>query len=326
MFGGAVPAAAVGRPSLGGLEDLLLHRGGQQAPDAEPTGPAVAAEVTAARREFQACRYDALARALPYRIALARALGDLGRPGQAATALAELYNLATRLCIKLGEDGLCVATADRALTAALAGGNPLIAAESRRMVSSAWRRQGHFARATDAAVDAADRLGADRTTPESERRAAQGGLYATAAYTAAKRGDRDGARELIAEAEALAQRLGDGPRARTSAFGPAQVVLHHISICHLLGDAGQAVERARSVHVAHLPTTERRARYWIDVARAYDQWRKPGDCFRALLAAERAAPQEVRRTSVRALTADLMRHDRALPGVRDFADRVGALA
>jgi hypothetical protein len=63
----------------------------------------------------------------------------------------------------------------------------------------------------------------------------------------------------------------------------------------------------------------------IDVARAFDQWSKPDRCYQALLAAEQAAPQEVRRSAVRNMTAALMRHDRALPGVRAFATRVGAL-
>ncbi|WP_231905066.1 MULTISPECIES: hypothetical protein [Streptomycetaceae] len=51
----------------------------------------------------------------------------------------------------------------------------------------------------------------------------------------------------------------------------------------------------------------------------------PDHCYRALLAAERAAPQEVRRESVRTMAAGLMRHDRTLPGVRAFVRRVGAL-
>jgi hypothetical protein len=73
------------------------------------------------------------------------------------------------------------------------------------------------------------------------------------------------------------------------------------------------------------PQPSGRHRYWIDVARAFDQWGKPERCYRALLAAEQAAPQEVRRSSVRTMAAGLMRHDRALPGARSFATRVGAL-
>ncbi|MEV7866138.1 helix-turn-helix transcriptional regulator [Streptomyces sp. NPDC088124] len=327
VLGGADASSAASRPALTGLEDLLLHRGGDLT-GTQPTRTTVTAAVDASRRDFGTCRYDALARALPSRIALAQALGREHPDGQgeSATAVAELYSIATRLCIKLGEDGLAAVTADRALTAALAEAGALTVAEAHRMVSSSWRRQGHYARATDVAVSAAQHLAADRTTPEPQRLSVQGNLYATAAYTAAKQGDRHTARALISEAEATAKRLGaDQSPAGTAFFGPSQVLLHQISISHLLGDAGTAIDHARQVNTARLPTAERRARYWIDVARSFDQWNKPGNCYRALLAAEEAAPQEVRRGAVKTMTAGLMRHDRTLPGVRSFAHRVGAL-
>ncbi|MDH2391877.1 helix-turn-helix transcriptional regulator [Streptomyces sp. HNM0663] len=326
VLGPPAAAHAPAQPSLSGLEDLLLHRQHGRPLTPDPTPSAVTAAVNAARADFSACRYDTLARALPARIALAQALGAHGYPEQAATAVAELYTTATRLCIKLGEDGLAAVTADRALTAALGGADALTVAEAHRMVSSAWRRQGHYARATDVAVTAAQQLTADRTTDATERLSVQGNLYATAAYTAAKQGDRHTAYALIAEAEATAGQLGHDALLRGTVFGPSQVLLHQVSVSHLLGDAGQAIEHARRIDPTALPTTERQARYWIDVARAFDQWDKPDRCYRALLAAEQAAPQEVRRSSVRTVAADLMRHERALLGVRAFAHRVGALA
>ncbi|WP_229839993.1 XRE family transcriptional regulator [Streptomyces roseolilacinus] len=303
----------------------MLHRQRGHASALDPTPSSVVAAVNASRRDFGACRYDALARALPARIALAQALGEDGHPERGATAVAELYTTATRLCIKLDEDALAAVTADRALTAAVNGADALAVAEAHRMVSSVWRRQGHHGRATEVAVAAAQQLTGDRTTDLTERLSVQGNLYATAAYTAAKQGDRHAARALIAEAEATAGQLGQDALLRGNVFGPSQVVLHQISVSHLLGDVGQAVEHARRVDATALPTTERQARYWIDVARAFDQWGKPDHCYQALLAAERAAPQEVRRSSVRALVAGLVRHDRALPGVRAFAHRTGAL-
>ncbi|MFD9816978.1 helix-turn-helix domain-containing protein [Streptomyces sp. NPDC059080] len=326
VLGPSADAHAVVKPNLSGLEDMLLHRSHGQVLTRDPTPAAVTAAVDASRQGFSACRYDALARALPARIALAQALGTDGHPEHAATAVADLYNITTRLCIKLGEDGLAAVTADRALTAALSGADALTVAESHRMVSSAWRRQGHYARATDVAVTAARQLAVDRTADATERLSVQGNLYATAAYTAAKHGDRHTAHALIAEAQATAGQLGHDALLRGNIFGPSQVLLHQVSISHLLGDAGQAVEHARRIDAAALPTTERQARYWIDVARAFDQWSKPDRCYRALLAAEQAAPQEVRRESVRTMTVGLMRHDRALPGVRAFARRVGATA
>ncbi|MFJ3164361.1 helix-turn-helix domain-containing protein [Streptomyces kanasensis] len=325
VLGSPAAAHAPAQPSLSGLEDLLLHRQHVHLIP-EPTPSAVTTAVNASRGDFSACRYDTLARALPARIALAQALGAHGHSEQAATAVAELYTTATRLCIKLGEDGLAAVTADRALTAALGGADALTVAEAHRMVSSAWRRQGHHARATDVAVTAAQQLAADRTCDTTERLSVQGNLYATAAYTAAKQGDRHTAHTLISEAEAAAGQLGHDALLRGTIFGPSQVLLHRVSISHLLGDAGQAIEHARRVDPAALPTIERQARYWIDVARAFDQWGKPDRCYRALLAAEQAAPQEVRRGSVQTMAASLMRHDRALPGVRAFAHRVGAMA
>ncbi|MFD4831908.1 helix-turn-helix domain-containing protein [Streptomyces uncialis] len=323
---GPVPASAnSGRTTLSGLEELVLHQRAAKA-TTEPTAAAVTAAVDASRTDFGACRYDALARALPARITLAHALDSGGGRELAATAVAELYTTATCLCIKFGEDSLATVTADRAVTAALAGADALTVAEAHRMVSSAWRRQGHYARAVDIAVTAAERLTADRSAPEGERLSVLGNLYATAAYTAAKRGDRHRAHDLIAEARAAAGRLGTDALLRGAVFGPTQVALHQISISHLLGDAGQAIDHARQVDTAVLPTAERKARYWIDVARSFDQWGKPDHCYRALLAAERTAPQEVRRDSVRAVTSGLLRYDRTLPGVRAFAQRVGALS
>jgi hypothetical protein len=45
---------------------------------------------------------------------------------------------------------------------------------------------------------------------------------------------------------------------------------------------------------------------WVDVARAYHQWGKPERCYAALLAAERAAPAEVRYRLEGAITTALV--------------------
>ncbi|MEK2476639.1 helix-turn-helix transcriptional regulator [Streptomyces noursei] len=305
--------------TLAPLEDLLLY-GTPTAPKDSDVSPAgIAAAVKASRQHFRAARYDTLAKTLPGHIATAKAL----EPVEAsATAVADLYNIATRLCIKLGEDGLVAITADRALNSARAGGDALTIAEAHRMVSSAWRRQGHLARATDIAVRASQDVRADRSAPEQTRLAAGSSLLATAAYTAAKTGDRQTAHALIGEAAETAK------AGRTSADSPIdaglqQVLLHQLSIHYLLGDAGQAIDLAKTIDPTALPTAERQGRFFIDVARCFDQWGKPQQCYRALLAAEHAAPQEIRRGAVKDLASGLLRHGRSLPGVRAFAGRAG---
>jgi hypothetical protein len=72
------------------------------------------------------------------------------------------------------------------------------------------------------------------------------------------------------------------------------------------------------------PTAERQARYWTDVAR---MWAQIGDHHRtytALRAVDQVAPEEARRPSVQALTADLLYTSASLPKLREFAARTGA--
>jgi len=92
------------------------------------------------------------------------------------------------------------------------------------------------------------------------------------------------------------------------------------------GDSGTAIEHAKTVRPSAIPTAERQGRYWIDVARAYHQWDKPEPCYRALLAAEHCAPDEVRyRPPVHRIAEDLLRANRrqSLPGLPAFARRIG---
>ncbi|WP_198602894.1 helix-turn-helix domain-containing protein [Streptomyces noursei] len=312
----ATPAQA---STLEPLEELLLY-GTAPVPEGSDVTPAgVAASVKASRQHFRAARYDTLAKTLPGQIARAQAL----KPAElSATAVADLYNIAARLCIKLGEDGLVAITADRALGSARTGGDALTIAEAHRMVSSAWRRQGHLSRATDIAVRAAQDVRADRDTPEPARLASGSSLLATAAYTAAKMGDRQTAHALIGEAAETSKAGRTTAEARTD-VGVQQVLLHQLSVHYLLGDAGQAIDLAKTIDPTALPTAERQGRFFIDVARCFDQWGKPEQCYRALLAAERAAPQEIRRGAVKDLAGGLLPHDRSLPGVRAFAGRAG---
>lgn len=305
--------AEAGAP-LAALEDLLLYGTARiPSPRRDPTPESVAASLVTSRREFRAARYDALAKALPSRIAAARAVGT---PEESARNVAQLYNLAARLCIKIGDNNLVAVTADRALTSARVGGDPLVTAEAQRMVSSSWRRQGGLSRATDIVVVAAEELLADTSVPQTARLATRGDLYATAAYTAAKTGDRSYAHSLIHEA-------ADSATAAGLVDGLHGVALHEVSVHYELGDAGRAIERAATIDPTALLTAERQARFFTDVARAFDQWGKPAQCYKALLAAEQAAPQEIRRGVVRDLATGLLRHDRKLPGVREFAARAG---
>jgi tetratricopeptide (TPR) repeat protein len=313
---GADPAA--------GLEQVLF---GDSAAEPLPLATLRAATVRA-REAFQAARYHNLGLELPPLIAAAtttceHADGDDRR--QAAALLADAYTVACNLMVKLNDDTLAWATADRAFQAALRSDDPLALADARRALATVLRRTGRAATAHTLLTRAARDIRPDpKATPV--QLSMYGTLLAVAAYTAAVDGNRDHAHELITEAAATAGRLGADGNHRYTAFGPTNVTLYQISIAQVLGDCGTAIQHAATIRPAAIATAERQGRYWVDVARAHHQWGKHEQCYRALRSAERAAPDEVRyRPPVHRMTMDLLRADRrhALPGLRAFADRVG---
>jgi hypothetical protein len=283
--------------------------------------------LTAAQRDFSACQYIPLAGRLPVLIAAAEATATQ-HPGPVAhQLLAESYHLATHALIKLEACGLEWLCADRALHAARAAEHPLTLAESQRLVASVARRAGHHGHAQTLTLAAASHLDLSGTRPAPEHLAMYGMLHCSAGYAAARAGDRDRAKELLTEAEATAARLADD-RVRRQAL-TANIVSHRVSAAYLLGDAGTALAHARSLPLAVIPTTERRARLLVDVAMCYAQWDKPDRAYRTLLAAERTAPDEVHtRNAVRRLVADLMASPRqtAMPGLPALTTRVHANA
>ncbi len=230
--------------------------------------------------------------------------------------------------MKLSHDHLAWTSADRALQTAYASGDILTLATALRTWAIVLRRAGRAETAHRLIVDTAATL-----QPELDRGpeylSVFGSLLATAAYTAAYTaavdGDRHTARALIDEAADAARRLGADGNHRFTAFGPTGVRLYQISIARVLGDSGAAIEAARQIDPTAIPLVERRARYWSDVARSFAQWGQPEQCYRALLAAERAAPDEVRfRKPMHEITTSLLRHPtRTLPGLRALASRVG---
>jgi transcriptional regulator with XRE-family HTH domain len=324
---GATPASAAADP-IRSLEAALLN------PPITTARPFSLAEIRqavgSARVVFQHARYGEVAAVLPELLARTMAARAEQRTVEGVAAvnrhLAALHTLTTELMIKVGNDRLAWTAADRATQAADAGGDILTQATTRRSWAIVLRRSGQAETARQLVVDTAAAL-----QPElhrgPEHLSVYGSLLETGAYTAAVDGDRDTAQALIAEAAEAAARVAAGPHA--TAFNPTAVGLYQISIARVLGDSGTAVEHARRIDPAGIPVVERRARYHSDVARAFHQWDKPEQCYRALLAAEHASPDEVRyRPAIHRITESLIRHPsaRALPGLTAFARRTGVPA
>ncbi|MFE7133532.1 helix-turn-helix domain-containing protein [Streptomyces sp. NPDC057638] len=327
----APPGAGTGRGGHALLGELLVARLrdamlGLGPTPAELAPGALRADVGRAVADFGACRYASLAVRLPRIISAGHAL-TAGPGGQDACGLlAQGYLLATRMLVKLDARQLGWMCADRARQFAETGGDVLHIAESARQLAVLARSAGWHPEALSIALTAADDPALREAGPAGT--ALKGLLVQSAAYTQARCGDRDGMRELTAEAVAIARELGDTTRVRDhGGFSPLTVQLHQVSAECRAGDPRAALDAARTIPLKALPTVERRSRALGDIAGAYHQLGRRSDCLRTLLHAERLAPEETHaRPATRNLVAGLLASGPTTSDLRGLADRSGLLA
>lgn len=310
----------VGQILVGRLRDVLLGIG----QDNDLPGPEqLAAELARAHTDFRICHYTNLAVRLPRLIRAGHALGS-DAEAEHLDLLGQSYLLATRMLIKLDEQQLGWMAADRARQMAEVAGHPLTVAEAARNLAVLARRAGREEQALSIALIAAD----DPGLRSSRSGAAERGLLIqSAAYSAARSGDRAGMRELTDEAAAIAADVGGTTALRDhgGGFSPATVQLHRISAEFATGDPSAALAAARALPPQSLPSVERRARYYSDVAAALAQRGCRDECVRAL-PAEHQAPQETHsRPAVRSLISGLLLSGRTTLELRALAARADAL-
>ncbi|MCF3103181.1 helix-turn-helix transcriptional regulator [Streptomyces roseoverticillatus] len=319
--GGSVPVdeAALGEVLVGRVRDAML---GLHTHIAVPSAAALSGDLARSLTDFHTCRYSSLALRLPRLIQAGHARiadGDVA-------LLAQSYLLATRMLIKLDEQQLGWMAADRARQSAEATGDPLLVAEAARQLAVLARKAGWHEQSMSIALTAADHPSLRGGGPALA--AERGLLIQSAAYTAARAGDTAGMRELTDEAAAIAKELGGTVLLRDhgGGFSPSTVQLHRISAENSAGDPSAALAAARDVAPASLPSAERRARYYTDIAAAFGRWGRRDECLRALLAAEHHAPEETHaRPAVKSLVSGLLVSGRTTTELRGLAARVGVL-
>jgi len=326
--GAAVPGgtsrsgAEVGELLVSRVRDAML---GLAPIPARVSAGAVRGGLDGALADFRDSRYRRLSVTLPRLISAGHVLAvGGGDSGQRNALLAGIYMLTTRMLIKLDDQQLGWMAADRARVLVPGGGDPLAVGEAARNLAVLARKAGWHEQASSIALSAA--ASPLLAGPGAQLTAERGLLIQSAAYTAARAGDRDGMRELTDGAASIAAQSGSRALLRDhgGGFSPATVELHRVSAENYAGDPGAAVAAALRIVPASLPTTERRARYWTDTARAYANWGRREECVSALLAAEREAPEETHaRPAVRDLLSSLLVTGRTGPELRGLAARCG---
>jgi transcriptional regulator with XRE-family HTH domain len=313
--------ALLGELLVARLRDAMLGLGGTTEHAAATTPDT---DLSRAYADFDACRYASLAVRLPRLIRAGHALTARDGTVHEHQLLSRSYLLATRMLVKLDDQQLGWMAADRARQLAGTADDALAVAEASRQLAVLARKAGWHEQALSIALSAADHpdlRGAGRAGS-----AVRGLLIQSAAYTVARRGDRDGMRELTDEAEAIATRLGSIRLRDHGSFSALTVQLHRISAENHAGDPLAALAAARAISLAQLPSVERRSRALGDIAITYDRLGRRGDCIRSLLAAEQCAPEETHaRPATKSLISSLLVSGPTSTELRGLAARSGVL-
>ena len=297
--------------------------------DQPPDMPALAEAVSQAKTDYQACRYSKVTKDLPALLARLRAASEVldGQARfQACTLSAEAHHVTASILLKTGDNGLGWLAADRSMQAARASQDSVTIGSSARIVTHAMMSNGHLKAAASTASSLASNLNQDTPSHDPEALSVYGSLLLRGAIAAAQHDDRHTAYELLAEAEDSGARLGDDRNLRWTAFGPTNARMHRVNIAVTLGDAGTALDVARTVDLDKVAVTERKAAFFVDTARAFLQCRKDDKALLSLRAAEEMAHEEVAgRPVVHRLVLDLI--SSAAPSTRRhaeaFAQRIG---
>jgi transcriptional regulator with XRE-family HTH domain len=316
---GVLPGTAHAGSAEESLEALLLAR--SQLPAAPVPLITLYSALNQAQHAFESCEYAQLTRTLPQLIATAHASRDaaIGQmQDRMSAALARAYLLGSELATKRHRDTVARVAADRSHTAAEASGDPLTVAASSRAVAISMRRHalhapdridrdaglnGAITMLTKTALD----LGADHGEPPAPLLAAYGSLLCTASYSAAQNGNTAQAIGLIEEAEDAAHRLtGTAHGPGNAQFSECTVAVYRIGVHTALGDSAKALSYFASVEPGQLPTAERRARSYVDGARAWKEHGNLDEASTALNLAFACAPQELKRPSVQDLVTGML--------------------
>lgn len=282
---------------------------------------------------YQSARYSALRR-LPMLIRGAEAL-LAERPktvdaSRVAQAVSGVYLLASKLAAKLGDGELAWTAADRARCFGLVAAAPALTAMAAYQTACALAKQpGQAAAAEEVAVVAADTIAGHRLCRSPAYLSAYGALLLHAAVAAARQADDRGAWGHLEAAQSAADRLGRNGNELWTAFGPANVQLHRISVAVTLRNNQRALRIADRLDTSQLPRTltSRRAQVHLDLAVAHSTTDgSDPQAMLQLLEYERLVPEAIKLNATAAgLITRLLRREcpSHTPGLRALADRAG---
>lgn len=192
---------------------------------------------------------------------------------QAHAALSAAYALAEQVLAWVSDSALLWLSADRCMSSAEQADDPAALAGAAWVVGNVWRATGREDDALRLVTDAAGLLEPQLTTGGDDVRALWGSCRLHASITAARLGREGDALRNLDEADDMADRLPTDYAHPWTLFGRANTNVTGVSVQVDMRKSGRAIDAAEQIDPDSVPSVDRRARLWLETARAYHQKR-----------------------------------------------------
>jgi hypothetical protein len=180
-----------------------------------------------------------------------------------------VYALAEQVLSWVADSPLVWLVADRGLNAAQQADDPLALAGAAWVMGNVWRTTGREGDAIELVDDAAALLEPRIANGTDQERAMWGALRLHAAITAARL-DREGdALRYWDLGSAMAKQLPAGYAHPWTVFGEGNAAIIGVSVHADLRQGGRALEAAEQVDPESVPSVQRQAMLWLEMARSY---------------------------------------------------------
>ncbi|WP_165984214.1 helix-turn-helix transcriptional regulator [Streptomyces sp. YIM 98790] len=234
----------------------------------------------------------------------------------ALVALSDVYRLTGQATAYVAPPELAWVVADRALAAAQEADDPAAIAAAAWNMGNILRETSYPEEALRVATEAAGLIRPHLADAPADWRGIYGALQLHAAVTCAREGREGDAWRYWDAGDQVAKSLPVGYVHPSTVFGRANVDFHAVSVATDLRAASKALSLADDIDPDVMPSTERRARLWVEVARGHLQRGDRTAALHVMNLAHRIGAETVTYTpSARSVAADLWRRaPRALRG------------
>ncbi|MFF9582509.1 multiprotein-bridging factor 1 family protein [Streptomyces achromogenes] len=247
----------------------------------------------------------------------------------ALVALSDVYRLTGQATAYVAPAELAWVVADRALSAAQDADQPAAIAAAAWNMGNILRETSYPDEALRVVNEAADLIRPHLDDAPDDWRGIYGALQLHAAVTTAREGREGDAWRYWDKGDQVAKALPANYVHPSTVFGRANVDFHAVSVATDLRKAQKAIGLADDLDPDTMPSVERRARLWVEVARGHLQRGDRTAALHVMQMAHRIGAETVTYTpSARQVAADLWRSaPRAMRGeASHLAEAIGVAA